>query len=181
LGFTGVSVVSAEIARTLFYIFLVIFLVLASDKSNIDESDPQICPLLAPKLSHRLDNRDLKRRSNVAAKEVTSPHAAVAQSEHSVEMQAGLAVVSLRDVAEQTQYLALLVDGDWIVSLGGEIEPPDLGAFERSDRRDRCPLDGVLIRKSRDRRESFFTLIQDQDEYPAVIFRSQFGSHEQSR
>jgi len=100
----------------------------ASDKSNIDESDPQICPLLAPKLSHRLDNRDLKRRSNVAAKEVTSPHAAVAQSEHSVEMQAGLAVVSLRDVAEQTQYLALLVDGDWIVSLGGEIEPPDLGA-----------------------------------------------------
>jgi hypothetical protein len=43
---------------------------------------------------------------------VTSPHAAVAKPEYSVEMQAGLAVVSFRDVTEQTQYLALLIDGD---------------------------------------------------------------------
>ena len=39
-----------------------------------------------------------------------SPHAAVAKSEYSVEMQAGLAVVSLCYVAEQTQYLALLIE-----------------------------------------------------------------------
>jgi hypothetical protein len=41
-------------------------------------------------------------------------------------MQAGLAVVFLRYVAEQTQYLALLIDGNGAVPFGCEIEPPDL-------------------------------------------------------
>jgi hypothetical protein len=51
-------------------------------------------------------------------------------------MQTGLAVVSLRYVAEQTQHLALLIDGNGAVPLGCEIEPPDLSVFERSDCRD---------------------------------------------
>jgi len=79
---------------------------------------------------------------------VTSPHAAIAKSEYRVEMQAGLAVVSLRYVPEQAQYFALFVDGNRIVPLGGEIKPPDLGAFERSDRRDRCRVNCLLIRKA---------------------------------
>jgi hypothetical protein len=43
-------------------------------------------------------------------------------------MQAGLAVVSFRDVTEQTQYLALLIDGDRTVAFGREIKPANLGA-----------------------------------------------------
>ncbi len=61
-------------------------------------------------------------------------------------MQAGLAVVSFRDVTEQTQYLALLIDGDRTVAFGREIKPANLGAFERSDRRDRCRGDCLVIR-----------------------------------
>src|SRR5258706_3540891 len=72
-------------------------------RSNIDERDPQIRPLLATKARRRLDNRDLEGRPNLAAQKVTSPNAAVAKSEHRVEMQAGLAVISLRYVAQQSQ------------------------------------------------------------------------------
>src|ERR1700704_5674165 len=96
-------------------------------------------------------------------------------------MQAGLAVVSLRYVAEQTQHFALLSDGNRTVAFGSGIEPPDLSAFERSDCRDRCRVDRLRIRKSRHSRESLFTLIQDQDECPAVVLGGQLGSHEPSR
>ncbi|MDH2356298.1 hypothetical protein QCM80_37425 [Bradyrhizobium sp. SSUT112] len=48
------------------------------------------------------------------------------QAEHSVKMQAGLAVITLRNVAEQAQHLALMVDFDRLVRLGREIEPADL-------------------------------------------------------
>jgi hypothetical protein len=85
---------------------------------------------------------------------VTSPHAAVAKSEYSVEMQAGPAVVCLRYVAEQTQYLALLIDGDRAAPFGSQIEPSDFGAFERSDRRDRCRVNCLLIRKGCDLRKT---------------------------
>src|ERR1700730_5499120 len=110
-----------------------------------------------------------------------SSHGAVTKPEYSVEMQAGLAVVSLRYVTEQTQYFALLIDGNRNVPLGGEIKPPDLGALERPDRRDRCRGDCPLIRKRSHRCESLFALIQDQDERSAVMFGSQFGFHEPSR
>src|SRR6202035_2039895 len=55
-----------------------------------------------------------------------SPHAAVTKPEYSVEMQAGLAVVSLRYVTEQTQYFALLIDGNRNVPPGGESNHPTL-------------------------------------------------------
>jgi hypothetical protein len=42
-------------------------------------------------------------------------------------MQACLAVVPLRYVTEQAQYLALFIDGNRTVSFGGGIEPSDLG------------------------------------------------------
>jgi hypothetical protein len=103
---------------------------------------------------------------------VTSPHAAVANSEYSVEMQAGLAVVSLCYVSEQTQYFALLINGNRTVPLGSEIKPPDLGAFESSDRRDRCRINCLLIREGCYSCKNFFTLIQDQDECPTIVLGS---------
>jgi hypothetical protein len=106
-------------------------------KTNIYQGDPQICSL---QLRRRLDDGDRKRGSNVAAQKVTSPHAAVAKSEYSVEMQASLAVVSLRYVTKQTQYFALLIDGNRTVPLGSEVKPPDLGVFESPDRLDRCRI-----------------------------------------
>ena len=112
---------------------------------------------------------------------MTSPHTGIAKSEYRVKMQAGLAVVSLRYVPEQAQYFALFVDRNRIVPLGGEVEPPDLGAFERSDRRDRCRFNCLLIRKGCDGSESLFTLIQDQDECPTVMLGRQFKFHEPSR
>ena len=88
-------------------------------------------------------------------------------------MQACLAVVALRYVTEQAQYLALFIDGNRTVSLGGEIEPSDLGAFERSDRRDRCRLDCLLVGKGRSRlAKSLFALIQDQNECPTVALEA---------
>src|ERR1700704_4024972 len=110
-----------------------------------------------------------------------SPHATVPKSEYRVEMQACLAVVPLRYITEQAQYLALFIDGNRTVSLGGEIEPSDLGAFERSDRRDRCRLDYVLVGKGRHGCKSLFALIQDQDECPTVALGGQFRFHEPSR
>src|SRR3982074_895454 len=109
---------------------------------------------------------------------MTSPHAAVAKSEYGGEVKAGPAVVSLRYVAEQTQYFALLIDRDRVVPLGREIEPSNLGSFERSDRRDRCRVDCLLIRKGRHSRKSLFALIKDQNERPAIVLGSQFSSHE---
>jgi hypothetical protein len=91
--------------------------------SNIYQRNPEICPLLATELRCRLDDRDLKRRSNGAGQKVPSPHTAVAKSEHGVNMQACLAIVALRYVAEQTQHFALLIDGNRTVSLGSEVEP----------------------------------------------------------
>src|SRR3984893_265396 len=112
---------------------------------------------------------------------MTSPHGAVAKPEYGVEMQAGLAVVALRNVADQAQYFALLIDGNRIVSPGSEIEPTDLGALERSDRRDPCRADGLLVGKGADSRKSLFVLIQNQNESPSVVFGSQFGFHEPPR
>src|ERR1700692_575865 len=112
---------------------------------------------------------------------MTSPHGAVAKPEYGVEMQAGLAVVALRNVADQAQYFALLIDGNRTVSPGSEIEPTDLRALERSDRRDRCRANGLLVGKGADSRKSLFVLIQNQNESPSVVFGSQFGFHEPPR
>src|SRR3984893_17236806 len=112
---------------------------------------------------------------------MTSPHGAVAKPEYGVEMQAGLAVVALRNVADQAQYFALLIDGNRTVSPGSEIEPTDLRALERSDRRDRCRANGLLVGKGADSRKSLFVLIQNQNKSPSVVFGSQFGFHEPPR
>src|ERR1700730_13432142 len=110
-----------------------------------------------------------------------SSHGAVTKPEYSVEMQAGLAVVSLRYVTEHTQYFALLIDGNRNVPLGGEIKPSDLGVLERPDRRDRCRADCLLIRKRSHRCESLFARAPAQNKSPPAIFGSQFGFHEPSR
>src|ERR1700730_19247231 len=81
-------------------------------QSNIDQRDPEIRALLATKVRRRFHDCDFKRGSDVTAEKVASPHAAVTKPEHRVEVQACLAVVSLRHVAEQTQYFALLIDGN---------------------------------------------------------------------
>src|SRR6202021_3550010 len=112
---------------------------------------------------------------------MTSPHGAVAKPEYGVESHAGLSVVALRNVADQAQYFALLIDGNRIVSPGSEIEPTDLGALERSDRRDRCRADGLIVGKGADSRKSLFVLIQNQNESPSVVFGSQFGLHDPPR
>src|ERR1700736_5586575 len=101
----------------------------ATANSNIYQRDPEICPLLATKLRRGLDDRDLKRGSNGTGEKGPTAHAAVAKAEHGVNMQACLAIVALRYVAEQTQHFALLIDGNRTVSLGSEVKPSDLGAF----------------------------------------------------
>jgi hypothetical protein len=60
---------------------------------------------------------------------------AVAQAKDGMHMQAGLAVVAGGDVAQKAQALALAADFDRLVSLFGEIEPADRGAFEGAERR----------------------------------------------
>src|SRR6202023_1560463 len=124
---------------------------------------------------------DFKNGSDVTTEKGASPHAAVTKPEHRVEVQAWLTVVSLRDVAEQTQYSALLIDGNRLVSFGHQIKPSDLCAFERPDRRDRSCLDRLLIGKGRHSRKGLFALIQDQDECSTIVLGGEFRFHQPSR
>ena len=94
---------------------------------------------------------------------MTTAERTILQAEHGVQMQAGLAVVALCDVAEQAQNLALLVHLDRLVFLGGEIKPADLCLRECSDRGHRGARDLLPIGKLLNGSEGFFSLIEDQD------------------
>ena len=58
----------------------------------------------------------------------------IGQTEHDVDMKAGLSVIADRDVADRTENLALFVDFDFPVALRGEIEPAHRRPFEGPDR-----------------------------------------------
>ncbi len=76
-------------------------------------------------------------------------HRAVLHTEHGMHMQARLAVIAARDVAQQTQRLALLADLDRPVGLVLEVEQADRRAFERAERGERCSGQRRLLRESR--------------------------------
>jgi hypothetical protein len=65
---------------------------------------------------------------------MTTAERTILQAEHRVQMQAGLAVAALCDVAEQAQNLALLVHLDRLVFFCTEIKPTDLGSRKRPNR-----------------------------------------------
>ena len=84
-------------------------------------------------MRRRLDDGDFERRPHDALQEMAAARRAVLQAEHRMHVQAGLAVVADRDVAQQAQALALLVDLDRAVGLGAQVEPADGDALEGAD------------------------------------------------
>ena len=82
-----------------------------------------------------LGDNDLESWGDDARQEVAAANRAVLQSNHRMKMmQARLAIVASRDVADQAQHLTLLADVDRLVFLGCEIKPADLSR-EGADRR----------------------------------------------
>src|SRR5690349_2614959 len=77
---------------------------------NLDQGDPQIGTFFTPEMLDRFPDRDFQRRPHDTRSEVTAANASIAQSQHSVEMQARLEIISFRNIAHQTQHLALLID-----------------------------------------------------------------------
>src|SRR5437868_5396451 len=96
---------------------------------------------------------------------VSAAHGTVLQAKYSVKVQAGPAVIALRDVAHQAEDLALFVDIDRLVFLGREIEPTDLGFRKGSDGRYRSAVDALLFGKVDDGLEGFLALVEDQNEH----------------
>ena len=72
---------------------------------------------------------------------MTAANRVVLQAEHRMQMQTRAAVIALRDVADQVQHLALLVNLNRLVFPGGEIEPAYFCLRECSDRRYRSAGD----------------------------------------
>src|SRR5438477_7181397 len=87
----------------------------------------------------------------------------VRQSEHDVDMEAGLAVVAHRDVADRAQHLALLAYFDLPVTLRAKVEPADGCLFEGADRGQRCRREFFVIGEFGQRRERLFAAIENDD------------------
>jgi hypothetical protein len=119
--------------------------------------------LLAAQVGRGLDNGDFERRTHGSFQEVSASHRAVTQPEDGMKMQTCFAVIPLRNVADQTQDLALLTDRNRLVALCFDIEPANPGMFEGADRSDRGAADFFLIREFRYASEGLFRRIQDQD------------------
>src|SRR6185312_2858587 len=90
---------------------------------NIDQGDAEIGTLFTPEALDRFPNDDLEGRPHDTRREVTAANAAIAQSQYGMEMQARLEIIAFRNIAHQTEHLALLVDGDRLVALGIWIKP----------------------------------------------------------
>src|ERR1700748_2950753 len=93
-------------------------------------------------------------------------------------MQARVTIVTFRDIADQTQDLALLVHGNGLILLRGNVEPTDFGFGERADSRKRRAIDALLVREIRDGLKGFLALVKDQDEYPLGAFLYGFRPHD---
>src|SRR5258707_6528881 len=106
----------------------------ARSSAGVDQGDAEIGALAAAQMRGRLDDGDFQRRPHDPAQEMAAARRAVPQAHDGMHVQAGLAVVADRDVAQQAQAFALLVDLDRPVSPGPQIEPADGGALEGAER-----------------------------------------------
>src|SRR3546814_104283 len=94
--------------------------------------------------------------------QMTAARTAGRQADDRMQMQARLAVIAARDITDQAQSFALLVDGDRLVPFAVEIEPAELCAGECADRGDRRAAESVVFGKRRDRRERLIARIENQ-------------------
>jgi hypothetical protein len=110
-----------------------------------------------------LSDNHLKGGGDDAGEKVAATNRAVLQPKDRVKMQARIAIVASRNVAQQAQHLALLADFDRPVFLCGEIEPADLRRGESADRRYRRTIEPLLVGEFRDRVEGLLVPIQNQN------------------
>src|SRR3977135_2014717 len=104
---------------------------------------------------------------------------AVAQTQHRVHVEAGLAVVADGDVAQEAQALALAVDLDRLISLLGEIEPADRRALEGAERRQRRAGEAGPCGEVGDGGEGLLAGVENEDEGPfAGVFPDELGLHD---
>src|SRR5664279_1260685 len=82
---------------------------------QVDQRNPQFRPLAAAEPRRGLDDGHFEGRPHDALEEMTAAGRAVAQAQHRVHVQAGLAVVAGGDVAQEAEALALAVDLDRLI------------------------------------------------------------------
>lgn len=108
--------------------------------------------------------RDFQRWPNDAFKQVPASCGSVAQSEHRMDMQAGLAIVAQRDIADRAQHFALFVDRDFAVGLRFQVKPADGRSLERTDGGQRSAADLLVDSESGKPAECFFAGLQHHNE-----------------
>src|SRR5918993_373900 len=90
---------------------------------QINQRNAEFRPFSAPKPCRRLGQHHLERRAYGSLQQMAATGGTVRKAEHDMHVQAGLAVVSDRHIADGAQDLALLVNPDFLVSLGPDVEP----------------------------------------------------------
>jgi hypothetical protein len=100
---------------------------------------------------------------------MTTAERSVLQTEDGMQVQARLAIVTLR-------HLALFIDIDRLVSLCNKIEPAHSRFRERADRRHGSTGDFLAIGKLGDGLEGLFSMIENEDKssLDAVLKRLRF-------
>ena len=79
---------------------------------QIDQSNAEVGLLFPSQMGRCVDQHHLERRANRACEKMTATRRAIGQPEDDVNVKAGLAVVSDRQVSDRAQYLTLLSDLD---------------------------------------------------------------------
>src|SRR5579883_1688551 len=92
---------------------------------KIDQRDAELRPLSAPEGARRLLQHDFKRRPDDRLKQMAAAGRPVAKPEHGVNMEARLAAIVDRNIADQAERFALLGDLDLSIVLRRGIEPAD--------------------------------------------------------
>ena len=107
---------------------------------------------------------------------------AVAQTQHRVHVEAGLAVVAGGDVAQKAQSFALAVDLDRPISLFGEIEPADRRALESAERRQRRAGEAGPCGEVGNGGKGLLAGIEEEDESAFTgVFPEELGLHGELR
>src|SRR5579863_4914587 len=137
---------------------------------NLDQGNPQISLLLPAQMRKGLGDGRLQRRPDRTCQKVPASQRTVLQTEHRVQVQAGLSVIALRDVPHQAHDLTLLIDADRLVFLRGQVEPANFGVGERTDSDYRRAVDLFTIGELGDGLGGLLALVEDQDEYALLAF-----------
>src|SRR5439155_4654749 len=111
-----------------------------------DQREARLRVLLLLQMRRRPGQDHLEGRPHLTFEQMPADDAAVRAAEHRMDMQGRLAV-RVRDIAEQRQYLDLLVDRDALVVLFRPVEIADHRALEGADRGQRGGVDLLLADK----------------------------------